>query len=361
MSGTATVRLVTGATMPAAVLHGPGDLRIESRPVPRPGPEDVVAEVSHCGICGTDLHMVLDGWGRPGSVGGHEWSGRIVSIGGDVPDLSVGDAVVGGPPPGCGRCHPCLSGRHCLCLSRAQPGGGGPDGAFAPYVRVDHRAVVPVPEGLDLRTAALAEPLAVALHAVTRARPQPAQRALVTGAGPIGALAVVALVARGVTDVVVSEPNPLRRGLVRRLGAAVVEPGQLEVPSIAEPSRIVADAFDVALECSGKPAAMEAACAQLRRGGTMVLVGTGVDSPRFDTNRILLNELVLTGAFEYDQDGIGEALGLLAGGAADVSALVEPTDVGLDGLLSAMDDLSTGRIAGKVLVTPSPVARGARR
>ena len=339
--------------MPAAVLHGTGDLRIEPRPVPEPGPTDVVVEVSHCGICGTDLHMVVEGWGRPGSIGGHEWSGRVVEVGSGVGDLSIGDAVVGGPPPGCGGCAPCRAGRTCLCLGRSQPGGGGPDGAFARYVRADQRAVVPVPAGLDLRTAALAEPLAVALHAVSRSGAAPGSRALVTGAGPIGALAVVALCARGITDIVVSEPNPQRRDLARRLGASVVHPTELEVPSIAEPSRVVDGAFDVALECSGKAGAMEAACGQLVRGGTMVLVGTGIAAPRFDTNRILLNELVVTGAFEYDDGGIAEALDLLATGRADVSQLVEPDDRPLDGLLSAMNDLAAGRIAGKVLVSPN--------
>lgn len=339
--------------MSAAVLHGPGDLRVEDRPVPQPGSDGVLVEVSHCGVCGTDLHMVVEGWGRPGSVGGHEWSGTVVATGSDVSSVLVGHTVVGGPPPGCGRCDLCLAGRTCLCLDRVQPGGAGADGAFAPFVLAGQRSVHRIPDGLDLRTAALAEPLAVALHAVTRTDVRPGQRALITGAGPIGALAIVALRAQGIDDIVVSEPSPARQDLARRLGAAVVVPEELEVPSVAEPSRIVDGAFDLSLECSGRAPAMEAACAQLKRGGTMVLVGTGVAAPRFDMNRILLNELVVTGAFEYDDGGIPDALELLASGAADVAELVEPRDVPLDGLLTAMADLAAGRIAGKVLVSPS--------
>ena len=342
--------------MSAAVLHGPGDLRVEDRPIPEPGPGDVVVEVSHCGVCGTDLHMVVEGWGRPGSIGGHEWSGTVVVAGTDVSRISVGDAVVGGPPPGCGHCDLCLAERSCLCLGRSQPGTDGSEGAFAHYIRTDQRTVVPVPPGLDLRTAALAEPLAVSMHGVNRSGVQAGQRALVTGAGPIGTLAIVALKARGVTEIVVSEPSPARQDLARRLGATVVDPGSFDVPNVAEPSRIVADAFDVAIECSGKRAAMETACTQLRRGGTLVLVGTGIEPPRFDTNRILLNELVITGAYEYDEHGIAEAVRLLATGEADVSELIEPADVGLDGLLAAMTDLAAGRIAGKVLVAPARTA-----
>lgn len=340
--------------MSAAVLHGPGDLRVESRPVPEPGPADVLVEVSHCGVCGTDLHMVVEGWGRPGSIGGHEWSGTIVATGSDVSGFDIGDAVVGGPPPGCGTCDLCRADRFSLCLHRAQPGGAGSDGAFADFVCVDQGAVVAVPEGLDLRTAALAEPLAVALHAVSRSGVEPGRRVLVTGAGPIGTLAVVALRARGITDILVSEPNPTRRALAARLGATVVDPSAFDIPSIADPSRIVDGAVDGALECSGKAVAMEAACTQLRRGGTMVLVGTGIDPPRFDPNRILLNELVITGAFEYDGSGIEDALSLLASGDADVTELVEPHDVDLDALLEVMTELAAGRVAGKVLVAPTP-------
>jgi 2-desacetyl-2-hydroxyethyl bacteriochlorophyllide A dehydrogenase len=339
--------------MLAAVLHGPGDLRIEDRPIPPPRPGDVVVEVSHCGVCGTDLHMVVEGWGRPGSVGGHEWSGIVVATGPEVSGVAIGDAVVGGPPPGCGGCDLCRAGRSCLCLERGLPGSEGNDGAFAHFIRADARAVIPVPAGLDLRTAALAEPLAVAMHAVNRAGVQPGQRALVTGAGPIGTLAIVALRARGITDVVVSEPNPARQALARRLGATVVDPAAFEIPTVAEPSRIVDHPFDVAIECSGKRVAMETACAQLRRGGTLVLVGTGIDPPRFDPNRILLNELVITGAYEYDQHGVAEAVRLLATGEADVTELIEPADVGLDGLLTVMTDLAAGRIAAKVLVAPA--------
>ncbi len=192
------------------------------------------------------------------------------------------------------------------------------------------------------------------MHAVARSGVQAGQRALVTGAGPIGALVVVALGLRGVTDILVSEPNPARRALASRLGATeVVGPGDLEVPTVAEPSRVVSDAVDVALECSGKDAAMVAACAQLNRGGTLVLVGAGMDRPRFDPNRILINELVITGAFEYDANGIAAALAVLASGTVDVAAILEPEDVSLADLSTAIDKLGSGDLPGKVLVAPA--------
>jgi (R,R)-butanediol dehydrogenase/meso-butanediol dehydrogenase/diacetyl reductase len=344
---------VLPATMPAAVYRGPRRLEVEERPVPAPAAGEVLVEVSHCGVCGSDLHFVLEGWGRAGSVGGHEYAGRVVDLGAGVTGWAVGDGVVGGPRPACGACRACAAGRPSLCAGRDAPGAGGPDGAFARYVQVPAGALVPVPPGLDLRTAALAEPLAVALHAINRSGVAAGGRALVCGAGPIGALVVAALRARDV-GVVVTEPGAARRRLAAGLGAEVVTPDELDVPPFGDPGRVVEGAVDVAIECSGRASAMEAALTQLVRGGTLVLVGAGIEAPRFDHNRILVNELVVTGAFEYDAGGVDDAVGLLASGALPVDDLLEPTDVALPDLLAAMERLARGELAGKVLVTPNP-------
>ena len=140
---------------------------------------------------------------------------------------------------------------------------------------------------------------------------QPGQRVLVTGAGPIGALTVAALVAMGVTDIVVSEPRATRRALCERLGAAAVEPESLVRPALAE-RRSSTSRSTSRSSARATRDAMEAALAQLKRAGTLVLVGAGMQPPRFDPNRILLNELVITGAFCYDADGFDAALELLA-------------------------------------------------
>lgn len=341
--------------MPAAVYHGPHDLRVEEVPVPEVGPTEVLVEVGWCGVCGTDLHTVIDGWSRPGHIGGHEWSGTVVAVGDRVDTVAGGDRVVGGPTPTCGACEPCRSQRPSLCVERGMPGavGAAPfQGAFAGYVKVDAAEAVPVPEGLDLRAAALTEPLAVALHAINVSGVQPGQRAFVAGAGPIGALVIAALKATGVDDVLVSEPSVVRQRLAERLGAEVVTPDELDVPSIAEPMRMRPDPFHAAFECSGKAVAMEAALAQLGKGGTLVLVGTGLEPPKFDPNRILLNELVVTGAYEYDATGFNDALALLASGAVPVDVLVEPDDVPLTAMLDTLEALARGEVAGKALIVP---------
>jgi 2-desacetyl-2-hydroxyethyl bacteriochlorophyllide A dehydrogenase len=340
--------------MQAVVLQGKDELTIEEVAVPDVGASDVLVEVSHCGVCGSDLHMVLDGWGRRGSIGGHEWSGVVVEIGSAVTRWSVGDSVVGGPTPRCGKCEMCRSGHPTLCSERDTPGTGGEfQGAFAHYTKVDERELLRVPDGLTLREAALAEPLAVALHGITNSGVQPGQRALVLGAGPIGALTIAALRAMDIDHVKVSEPSPVRQELARRLGATeVVGPESLSVPGPFDPGSLVDDAVDVVLECSGHGEAMEAGLSQLKRRGTLVLVGAGMARPQFDPNRILLNELVITGAFCYDADGFERSLALLASGRLPLHELIDPVDVPLAGTLDAMHGLAGGRIAAKVLIAP---------
>ncbi len=339
--------------MPAAVLRGPGRLDVTEVPVPTVGADDVLVAVDLCGICGSDLHMVLEGWGAPGSWQGHEWVGTIAAVGDAVTTWQLGDVVVGGPMARCGTCAMCVAGRPSLCSGRDTPGTFMEQGAFAAYKLSPAAELLPLPAGLDPRAAALAEPLAVALHGIHQGRAEPGQRVLVLGAGPIGALSIAALRAMGVDDVGCAEPSPGRQALATAVGAtSVLHPDDLVIPSIAEPGLIVDGAVDLVLECSGKARAMEAGLAQLVRGGTLVLVGAGIDPPRFDPNRILLNELIITGSFVYDQDGFEQALRLLSSGSMPVEALLEPDAVPLDGLLDAMRDLAEGRLAGKVLVRP---------
>ena len=339
--------------MRAAVLRGAGVLAVEEVPIPTLGPTDVLVEVDRCGVCGSDLHLVLEGWGQVGSIPGHEWTGVVAEVGTEVTRWQPGDAVVGGPTVRCGTCRHCIAGRPSLCSGRDTPGTDVSHGAFARFTASAEDELLALPHGLPARTAALTEPLAVALHGITRAGARPGQRVLVSGAGPIGALTIAALRAIGVEDITCVEPGEQRRLLAEEVGAtAVCTPEDLDTPTMAEPGRVVDSPFDIAVECSGNNRGMEAALTQLERGGTLVLVGSGIRPPKFDPNRIVLNELVITGAFTYDADGFTRALELLASGRMPVDALLEPDDVPLDGALDAMRGLAEGRLAGKVLVKP---------
>lgn len=333
--------------MKAAVYRRAGEVEITEVEVPAAGDGRALVEVDYCGICGTDLHMMLDGWGTPGSVFGHEFSGRIVESG--TSGLPPGTAVVGLPSVACGHCDRCQAGRTSLCRSRTAAGKGVERGAFARFVELDAPQLITVPDGIDTRLAAYAEPLAVALHAVTLSGIGADARALVSGVGPIGAAIIAILQHRG-TGVMAVEPGERRAALAERLGARTVVPADLTTP--AHPGETVPDAVDVVFETSGSRSATETGLAQLTSGGLLMLVGTGMDYPKLDTNRVILNELRVTGAFNYDADGFRAALDLIKNGALPLDELIEPQTVGLEDMLDAMRRLRAGELAGKVMVKP---------
>jgi threonine dehydrogenase-like Zn-dependent dehydrogenase len=351
MSGSATT---LPEVMSAAVYQSPGVVTVEERAVPRPGPEQVVVRVHSCGICGSDIHQLRDGWGLPpGVVAGHEWSGEIAAVGDDVTTWSVGELVVGGSSPRCGTCRRCLEGKPSQCENRHSMTTEHTDGAFAEYIVARAAGVLRLPDGLPPRHAALAEPLSVAMHGITRSGVTSGDTVMVFGAGPIGALSVAALHTMGIDDVTVVEPNEGRRKLAAALGARdVVDPADLEVFPSWQPEKQSARAAHVVLECSGHRSAIEAAFSQVRRGGMLVMVGAGIDHPTFDINRMILNELTVTGSFVYDLGGFERALELLASEGFPAELLIEADDVPLNGIVQALEDLAVGRIAGKVMVVP---------
>lgn len=337
--------------MPAAVYTGDGEMTVRELPVPPVGPQDVLVEVSHCGICGTDLHLVLDRYARPNSVLGHEWAGTIAAVGAEVSGWELGARVVQNPTPGCGECRACTRGRPSVCLRRDPPDLlDFTHGAFCRYKLVPAKRLLRVPEALSTRAAALTEPTAIAIHTVNLSGAQPGDRVLVTGGGPVGLLTTAVLRARGIDDVTVSEPAPLRRERALAVGAAhVITPGDLPRAPMGRP---VADPFTIAFECSGNAAAAESAFDHLAYAGTLVFVGTGHEMPRINHNRAIVLELTILAAYNYDLAGFAPALDLLASGMLPLDALIESDDVLLDDVLGTMHRLAAGDLPGKVMVRP---------
>lgn len=336
--------------MPAAVYVGGGDIAVRDLPVPLPGPGEVLVEVSHCGICGSDLHLVLEEFARPGSVLGHEWAGTIAAVGDGVTGWELGARVVGNPEPGCGECRACRSGRPSVCTHREATDDLAFNGAFCQYKTAPGVRLLRIPDGLSTRAAALTEPTAIALHAVNLAAVEPDDRVLVTGAGPVGLLIVAVLVTRGVHDITVSEPSPVRRERALAVGATrVVAPEELVRPPMGV---VVGSPVAIAFDCSGHADAAETALDQLDFAGTLVFVGTGSKPPRINHNRMIIFELTTIGAYNYDAAGFGPALELLASGALPLDALIESDDVLLDEVIGTMQRLAAGELPGKVMVRP---------
>lgn len=208
----------------AAVLHAPHDLRIEERPVPTPGPREVLIEVRAVGICGSDVHYYEHG--RIGDftvtsplVLGHEAMGVVVGHGPGASRHAAGTRVAIEPGVPCGRCTECRTGRYNLCADVAFFATPPVDGAFARYVTVNEDFAHPVPDQVSDTAAALLEPLSVGLWAVGKARVGPGDRVLITGAGPVGLLALQAARIAGAGHVVVTDVNQHRLNTAAALGA----------------------------------------------------------------------------------------------------------------------------------------------
>jgi 2-desacetyl-2-hydroxyethyl bacteriochlorophyllide A dehydrogenase len=282
---------------------------------------------------------------------GHEWAGTVAALGREVDGWELGARVVAGPTPGCGECRACRRGRPSVCLQREPPDLlDFSRGAFAGYKVVDATRLLRIPDSLATRAAALTEPTAIALHTVNLSGVTHDDRVLVTGAGPVGLLTTAVLRARGIDDITVSEPAPRRRERAQAIGGrTVVAPDDLPRAPMGRP---VAAPFTVAFECSGNARAAEAALDQLNYAGTFVFVGTGHEAPRVNHNRVIVLELTLIGAYNYDAAGFGPALELLASGLLPLELLIEPDDIVLDELGSTLRRLAAGELPGKVMVRP---------
>ena len=344
------VVVVSSGLMSAAVYAGDGKIAVEQVPYPEPGPGEVLVEISECGICGSDLHMVLERYAKPGAILGHEWSGIVAAAPSDS-GWTPGDRVVGNASPGCGLCRPCRRGRPSVCLNRATPDFVGYRGAFCQYKTVAADSLLRIPDSLSTRVAALAEPMAITLHALRLADVHPEDRVLITGAGPVGLLLVATLRAHGISDVTVSEPSAVRRQKALTVGATrAVEPASLAPPPMALP---VEEPYAVVFECSGQAGALEAGFGQLDYAGTLVIVGTGFEPPRINQNRMIIFELEIIGAYNYNDEGFEPAVDLLDGGQLPFDALMEPDNIPLSDVMVSMERLARGEIPSKVMVQPS--------
>jgi L-iditol 2-dehydrogenase len=309
--------------MRAAVLRGPGDVVIEDRPVPQPGPGEVVVRIRSVGVCGSDTHYYDHG--RIGSfvveaplVLGHEAAGEVAEVGPGVTRLAVGQRVSIEPGVPDMSCRQCLAGRYNLCPNMRFFATPPIDGAFAEYVVVHEAFAHPVPDTIGDDAAALLEPLSVGVWACRKGHVTAGSRVLVTGAGPIGLVAVQTALAFGATEVIVSDVNPARLALARELGATeTVDAREASVADLDRPPEVL-------LECSGHPPAISEAIRALDRAGRAVLVGMGGDEVPLPLSVVQERELELTGTFRYANTW-PTAIALVASGRIDLDRLVTGT------------------------------------
>ena len=340
--------------MRAAVFHQPGQpLTIEQVPDPTPADDQVILEVSHAGICGSDLHVTQYGMVSGGTVLGHEFAGTIAALGaGAKGKWKIGDRVTALPITACGECEACDRRLPALC-----PGinftGTHPQspGAYAQYVAARIAMLQLLPKGVSFTDGAMTEPLAVARHAVELAEMPKNASVLVIGAGPIGAGVVVFSRLLGARHVIVSERSEARRNLARELGATgVIDPSSEDVNRrFAE---MTGGRPQLVFECVGNPGLIQHAveCAGLR--GRVVVVGVCFEEDRMMPLSALMKEVSIVFSQCYTEQTFAEVIDAVAKGHVNVRPMHTKT-VGFTELPSAFEALRTAAGQCKVLIDPS--------
>lgn len=335
-----------------SVLRGQRDLRLQDRPVPRPGPSEVLVAIRSVGVCGSDVHYYEEG--RIGDyvveqplILGHEAAGVVVATGEQAHRHPLGQRVALEPGVPCGVCRPCRSGHYNLCPYVRFFATPPVDGAFAPYVRIDENFAHALPERLSDDEGALLEPLSVAVWAGWKAGLRAGDDVLVTGAGPVGLLCLQIARASGATSVVVTDVSAARLALAARLGATRTLDGS------ARPLQDAGLEVDVLLECSGAPAAVDAGIRSLRPAGRAVLVGMNPQPVTALPIQVIQNrEITLTGTFRY-ANTYPTAIALVSSGAVDLGALVT-SHHDLDDVEGALTAGARDPTSVKPVVHPSP-------
>ncbi|MFT4054418.1 MAG: zinc-binding dehydrogenase [Novosphingobium sp.] len=310
------------ATMPVLRVHGAHDMRIDDIPVPELGPRDVLVRVGAVGVCGTDLGCVAIGGLGGGTVLseplpiGHEFAGVVAKVGSAVANIAVGQRCAVNPDSGMVGC-------------------GGPTGAFAPFIHVAEAKVngniCPIPDGLSLERAALAEPLSVAMHGVNIGLVTAADKVVVLGAGPIGLCTVVCLRQRGVTDIVVADLSDGRLERARALGAtATINPGREDMVARIGECHGTGDRFGmpyvdtaVFIDAAGSGKALDDVLKVARYKGRIVVVALHKKPLPIDLWKMMANEFSIAGSIAADrEDEFNECLRLLADESIDLGPLV---------------------------------------
>ncbi|MFN5467553.1 MAG: L-threonine 3-dehydrogenase [Pirellulaceae bacterium] len=276
-------------------------LWLEEVPVPKIGINDVLIRVDRTGICGTDLHIYKwDAWAQKTipvpMVVGHEFVGEVVEVGANVHDFFPGEIVSGEGHVVCGRCRNCLAGRRHLCKATEGVGVNRP-GAFAEYIALPMSNVWHHHPKIDLDVASIFDPFGNAVHTALRFDCL-GEDVLITGAGPIGVMAAAVVRHAGARHVVVTDVNPIRLELAKRMGATVA----LDVSGSKTLQDLQAElgmkeGFDVGLEMSGSPAAFQSLLQNMCHGGKIAMLGIPAEPFAIDWNVVVFNMLTIQGIY----------------------------------------------------------------
>ncbi len=300
-------------------------LRLEDVPVPPLGRDDVLIRVLRTGVCGTDLHIYdWDGWARANVpvplVIGHEFVGEVVDIGSDVQELQHGDLVSGEGHLVCGRCRNCMAGRRVQCAHTKAVGVNHP-GAFAEYIALPATNVWRHEPAIDLDVAAIFDPFGNAVHSALTF-PVLGEDVLITGAGPIGLMAAIVARHAGARYIAISDVSEYRLNLARRIGVTLaVNAADFSLSDVIG-ELAMREGFDVGLEMSGKPAALQGMVAAMAHGGKIAMLGLPSENFEIDWSHLVTNMITIKGIYGRQMFETWYEMSVLIHSGLDISPVI---------------------------------------
>ena len=325
--------------MKAAVTTDDHGFEVVDLPDPTPEPDQLVIRVTACGVCGSDIKA--QPFAPAGMVMGHELGGEVVAVGSHTDSWREGINVAVLPVISCGSCQYCRAGLVSHC-PESRYIGMGPAGGFAEYTAVPARHCFAVPVEVPAAYSALVEPFAVGLHGVHSAEIGPGDDVLVVGAGGVGLTTLIWALRKGGARVTVADPDAQRRDSASSMGATDV---------VASVSEADLGAYDVVVECVGRPELVQVCQPALRPRGRLVVSGACAEPTTVEPITALLKELTVRYSVAYSTDEFHEVVTAFGHGDIDPTPTVGPT-FGLDRIAEAFDAVREARVQGRVSVTP---------
>jgi threonine 3-dehydrogenase len=305
--------------------HAKPGLWLGDVPEPEIGINDVLIQVDRTGICGTDVHIYnWDAWAQKTipvpMVVGHEFVGKVVEVGSNVADFHPGEIVSGEGHVVCGRCRNCLAGRRHLCKDTQGVGVNRP-GAFAEYISLPMTNVWHHRPGIDLDVASIFDPFGNAVHTALTF-PVLGEDVLITGAGPIGCMAVAVAKHAGARHVAVTDVNPWRLELAKKMGATVTIDVRTETVENAQRTLGMREGFDVGLEMSGNPEAVRQLIANMGHGGKIAMLGIPAEDFAIDWNTVVFNMLTLKGIYGREMYETWYKMSVMVDSGIDITPVI---------------------------------------
>jgi threonine 3-dehydrogenase len=326
-------------------------LWLEDIPEPSIGVNDVLIRVRYTGICGTDVHIYeWDEWAQktipvPMAIG-HEFVGEIIEIGTNVHDFRIGDLVSGEGHVTCGRCRNCLAGRRHLC-ARIEGVGVNRPGAFAELIALPVTNVWRHEPNIDQEIAAIFDPFGNAVHTALTF-PVLGEDVLITGAGPIGLMAIPIVRHAGARHIVITDKNPFRLDLARKLGATLaIDPAETSIADVQKQLRML-EGFDVGLEMSGNTLALHDMIANMSHGGKIAILGIPPADMQMEWKPVIFNMLTIKGIYGREMYETWYKMSVLVGAGVDITPVITHR-LNWKDFLKGFDAMVSGK-TGKVIL-----------